>query len=501
MEFVNCKEVVLKNQYHKHVQDGSGADPYNYRLLIHKLQTGSIVTPLTKTVFQILNEKILKPTLVKNNFKIFQKMFAQSQDRLTADLNKQLKTSAITLFVPTDDAFKSSLRNDQIESLVADKSCGYKFLFHNIVYEEVCPTQLIKYGAEYSSNNQRANFIAVNENSNNFMYFNGQIVNLSKSSINTAANGMIYRLSSLNLNGVVDFLYDNVVSFKKRIPSNFLAALSSNWLDVVKTESNNSTLFFPLEEKSTVGDSKSFSENASGNNTIVTALDSLSINDYIIKPRFTLYELNDGQVLSSMSNKKFLVNVYQLENPLDFMSFIPSRNFQRKTINCASLELSDFSSCNAQLIVYKSENNQIPLLNTQTVLDFIAYHSDLSAFSSLIEMCGPECKSLFSSLGNEMSVAVQQRRRGFTLILPSNSYFNKHAGNFTKFMKNLPLLKKQLQSNIIHGTFCYNFMKSSAVVENLLNRRIQAKKIYARITEGNVYLSETGVIIHKSDLF
>jgi hypothetical protein len=496
MEFVNCKEIVYKNQYHKLVYDGSGTDTYNYRLLIHKLQTGSIITPLTKTVYQILNEKILKPTLAKNNFKIFQKLFAQSQDKLTADLNKQLKTATITLFVPTDDAFKSSLRNEQIESLIADKACAYKFLFHNIVYEEICPTQLIKYGAEYSSSSQRANFIAVNENSNNFLYFNGQIVNLSKSSINTAANGMIYRLSTLNLNGIVDFLYDSVIGFKKKFPSSFINALGPNWLDIIKTENNNSTLFFPLEEKSDTSVNGNGKDNYA--NSSIT-MDRVNIYDYLIKPRFTLYELNDGQVLTSVSNRKFIINVYQLEKPLDFMSFIPSRNFQRKTINCQQLEMSDFTACNAQLIVFKSENNLLPLLNTQTVLDFVAYHGDFSVFSSLLETCGPECKSLFSGLTN---VGLSEsRRRGFTLILPSNAYFNKHSTSYTKFMKNVPLLKRQLQANIIYGTYCYSFMKSNMVVENSLARKIQARKIYSRITEGNVYLSETGIIIHKSDLF
>jgi hypothetical protein len=501
MEFVNCKEIVFKNQYHKPVYDGSGSDSYNYRLLIHKLQASSIITPLTKTVYQILNEKILKPNLTKNNFKIFQKLFAQSQDKLTVDLNKQqLKTATITLFVPTDDAFKSSLRNEQIESLIADKACGYKFLLHNIVNEEICPTQLIKHGVEYSSSNQRANFIAVNENSNNFLYFNGQIVNLSKSSINTAANGMIYRLSTLNLNGIVDFLYDSVIGFKKKFPPSFINALSPNWLDTIKTENNNSTLFFPLEEKTTLNTEGGSSLNGHINGSVNSlVIERVNIFDYLIKPRFTLYELNDGQVLTSISNRKFIINVYQLENPLDFMSFIPSRNFQRKTINCQQLEMSDLSACNAQLIVFKSETHQLPLLNTQTVLDFIAYHSDLSVFSGLLEICGSECRRLFSGLTSMET--NEKRRRGFTLILPSNAYFNKQSTNYTKFMTNLPLLKKQLQSNIIYGTFCYGFMKSSTLVENLLNRKIQARKIYARITEANVYLSQTGIIIHKSDLF
>ena len=117
--------------------------------------------------------------------------------------------------MPTDRAFESSLRRDQIDSLLADKMCGYKLLAHNIVYEEICPNQLIKYASEYSSTAQRANFIAVNEEASSSLFFNGQIVDLTRSNVNTASDGIIYRLSSLKLNGIVDSLYDVVNVFKK----------------------------------------------------------------------------------------------------------------------------------------------------------------------------------------------------------------------------------------------------------------------------------------------
>lgn len=521
MEFVNCKEILVKNHYYQSVLDGSD---HNYRLLIHKLQTSSIITPLTKTVFQILNEKILKSTLAKNNFKIYQRLFEASRDKLTADLNNKPASffslssttssaprtslsSSINIFVPTDEAFRASLRPEQIESLVADKTCGYKFLFHNIVFEEICPTQLIKYGAEYSSPNQRANFIAVNEKNSNLLYFNGQIVNLSKSSVNTASNGMIYRLSTLNLNGVVDFLYDIVAGYKKKIPANFINALNSNWMDVIKNETNDSTLFLPIEEKSSLNDPKG-SDQSNGNASLVSTnpntvsnsqpIDRVNLFDYLIKPRYTFYDLNDGKLLTSVSNKKYLINVYQLENQLDFMSFIPSRNFQRKTINCQLLEMPDLTACNAQLIVYKSETYQIPLLNTLSVLDFISYNADFSILSRLLELCGSECKEILSNLRNN---GESVKRKGFTLILPSNAFFNRHPNSFAKLTKNATLLQRQLQSNIFYGTFCYTMLKSSMIMENLLNRRIMAKRLHPRVTEGNVYLSDTGVLIHKSDAF
>jgi uncharacterized surface protein with fasciclin (FAS1) repeats len=93
------------------------------------------------------------------------------------DLNK-MKTS-VSVFVPTDSAFKQ-LRSDQVESLWSDKSCAYKFVAQNIVNEEICPSQLIKYDDAYSSKAQKADFIAVNENGSTSLYFNGQKLNLAK---------------------------------------------------------------------------------------------------------------------------------------------------------------------------------------------------------------------------------------------------------------------------------------------------------------------------------
>ena len=121
---MNCRELINKNQYYKPINDGTD---HNYRLLIHQLQKGSLLIPLSKSVYQILNEKILKPTFSpaslnsnSNDFKIFQKLFEQSNEKLSKDL-KDVSASSIALFVPTDQAFNSSLRRDQIDSLISDK--------------------------------------------------------------------------------------------------------------------------------------------------------------------------------------------------------------------------------------------------------------------------------------------------------------------------------------------------------------------------------------------
>ena len=254
LEFVNCRELVHKNQYYKLISDG-GME-HNYRLLIHQLQKGSLLIPLGKTVYQTLNEKILKtssslssssPQNSSHNFKIFQKLFENSSEKLSKDL-KEAAVASMAFFVPTDHAFESSLRRDQIDSLLADHLCAYKLLAHNIVYEEICPHQLLKYAGEHSSSAQRANFIAVNEEASSSLFFNGQVVDLARSSVSPAADGIIYRLATLKLNGVVDSLYDVVNVFKKEFPAGFIAALNPNWLEVIKSESTNATLLMPFEK-------------------------------------------------------------------------------------------------------------------------------------------------------------------------------------------------------------------------------------------------------------
>jgi hypothetical protein len=505
---VNCRELINKNQYYKPINDGTD---HNFRLLIHQLQKGSLLIPLSKSVYQILNEKILKPTFSpaslnsnNNDFKIFQKLFDQSNEKLSKDL-KDVSASSIALFVPTDQAFNLSLRRDQIDSLISDKVCGYKFLTHNIVYEEICPNQLIKYASEYSSSLQRANFIAVNEESSSSLFFNGQIVDLSRSNVNTAADGIIYRLSTLKLNGIVDSLYDVVNGFKKEFPVSFLTSLNSNWLEIIKNASTNSTLLMPFEKDTFAIENKTSKEHHNypklKDNTNVTPIEPQNIFDYMIRWRFTFYDLNDGDILTSFSNKSYLINVYSYDKQLpDYMHFIPNRNFQRKSVNCMLLEMPDVNACGSQLIVFKSDKNVLRQLSTLSLLEYIASDKDLGTFNSLLNFCDTKCKSLLSNL-TETSMIEPTRKRGFTLMLPTNKYFSKSLQNFTKYSKDISFFLKNLQANIFYGVLCHYYLKGDVLIENLLERKFKSNKIVSKIIEPQAYISHLGLIVHKTDNF
>ena len=248
---MNCREIRTPNQYYKSVSESE----HHYRLLIHKLQPGSLLVPSTKSVYQVLCEKFLKtPSSADkssnnnnvNSFKIYAQIFAQAgNDKLARELHNS--PQPLSVFVPTDAAFRASLRADQIEALASDPACAYKLVKHNIVNEEICPSQLVKYNAEYSSYAQRANFLAVSENATSMLYFNGQLVNVATKT--SAINGVVYKLDSLKVSGVVEFLYDLVASFKKKFAADFVAALQPNWLELVRNASPNTTLFMPFEDR------------------------------------------------------------------------------------------------------------------------------------------------------------------------------------------------------------------------------------------------------------
>jgi hypothetical protein len=520
---------------------------------VHKLQKGSFLGPIVKTVYQVLNEKILKLSVddANNIYKHYQSVFARVGEQVSKELSSA--TTPITLFVPIDNAFKS-LRPDQISALVADERCAYKFITYNIVYEEVCPNQLAKYNSDYASTSQQASFVSVSENSSNtVIYFNGQIVHIPKYGISMAANGAIYRLSTIRLSGVIDFLYDVVQSFKKKIATSFLNGVGANWLDVIKSESTDTTLLLPFEEKhttpinpvssaaasATVGDALSplttavtmtaitaTANMSTTTSTLSTAIASppanltglsspngerINIYDYIIKPKYTFYQLNDGDILTSVSNKKYLINVYPFDTAIpEYLSFIPVRNFQRKTINCQQLEMSDIAACSSQLIVFKSERHSIQPLDTITVLEYIEKDSELTVFNMLINHCGKECKEIFKNLRapsqqqqqqRMQNSSLGQRRSGYTLILPVNDYFSRTINNFNKYSKNTTLLKRTIDSNIFYGTYCFPHIRSESLIENMLNRRLQSKKIHSRIIKPNQYLDINGIIVHKSGVF
>jgi hypothetical protein len=210
-------------------------------------------------------------------------------------------------------------------------------------------------------------------------------------------------------------------------------------------------------------------------------------------------------IVSSLSKRKYLITVYPFESRLnDVLSkFIPKRNLERKAINCQQLEMPDLNACNAQLIVFKSSTNRLAHLNEESLLDFIRKQADLSIFNSLIEFCGSECRSMLNATitNNNEPVSQYKRAAGYTFLLPVNDYFNKALINFQKYAKNMTLFKKTIRSNVFYGTYCSFYLKNDVLIENLLGRKVKGKRVYARMQESEVYLSEKGIVVHKTNIF
>lgn len=236
---------------------------------------------------------------------------------------------------------------------------------------------------------------------------------------------------------------------------------------------------------------------------------NVSIRDYLVRPRLTFYDLNDGDLITSLSGRRMLISVYPFEGSLSeiIMRFIPRRNLDRKAINCQQLEVPDLSACNAQLIVFKSTHNRIPDLNSISLLEFIQKEPDLSIFNSLLQFCGADCTNLLSNLSSQdSSSSSSTRRRGYsggvTILLPVNDYFSKALFNFQKFSNNISLFKSTIKANIFRGgTYCGFFMRNDVHIENMLGRKVRAKRLLTRIQTPDVFLSHTGLVAHKTNLF
>jgi hypothetical protein len=451
----------------------------------------SIIIPSSKTVYQALYDKILSPSSnKKQNFTIYQKIFVQNSQRLAHEINSvyQKQSSSINVFVPSDEAFSISLNKSQIDSLLNDQICGLKFVLYNMVFEEVCPTQLLRYRLNYSSIKQKAKFETLYENNSQTIYFNKQRVSLIRSNVHAASNGVIYRLSTLNLNGVVDFLNDIVIKHKNKLSSFFFNSLSSDWLDLVKIQSNNSTLILPVE---------------SGSSLLNNLTNKIDIRDYLIKPKYYLYELNDGDLLKSLSNRTYLINTYNYASQFQTMNrFISSRNFLKKSVNCQALESTDLNACNSNMIWFRSTLNAIPPLNNQNILDFISQNSNFHHYNRLIQKCGHQCKDILVSLSETNNIALG-KKRGYTVLIPGTEYFEKATNNFEKLSKDVNVFKQLMLSNIYYGTRCFiHFNAASNKMENLLGRKVLTKKVHERISDSNhFYLSEKGILIYKTEIF
>lgn len=494
---MNCREISVKNQYYKKIEDES---EHNYRLLIHRLQPGSLLLSNYKTIIELLKEKIIESTPSssdQSSFEIYKKILNKiGKETIMKYLSSD--RSPVNLFIPTDKAFQNSLRQDQINSLVEDKKCSLAFLHHNTIYDEICPHQIVKYNTEYYSQSQHASLVVSSDSTSNQLLFNGQIVNLTNP--NTASNGMIYKLSTVRLTGVVEFLYELVINFKKDFNNKFISSLKPTWLNIIRNNSIDSTLFIPFEVKyKTVKDNQNYTDKAKSINHLYSSNISTDISDYLIQSKYTLYQLNNGDILTSYSNKKYLINVFKLKNDIpDFMSFIPSRNFQRKSINCQQLVSPDLSACGSQLIVYKSESGFIPPLSNMSILEYISTDDELNVFSNLLDFCGNDCKNKYKELEIRGSAG---HIVGYTLLLPTNEYFSKSLNNFNKLSRNLPSFLKDIQSNIFHGTNCYFYLQMDVVVRNLLKRQVSSRRLINRIVKPQSYLAHNGILVHKTNQF
>lgn len=213
-----------------------------------------------------------------------------------------------------------------------------------------------------------------------------------------------------------------------------------------------------------------------------------------MKPRLSFYELNNGDVLTSLSGREYVINAYAFESSMSELiaRLIPRRNLERKAINCQPLEVPDLSACNAQLIVFKSELDRLPELAAESLLEYIGREADLSVFNRLVQFCGNECKSLLANL---------TAKQFTTILMPTNVYFSKALYNFQRFSSNLTLFKRTIQANVFSGAYCGFYLRHAFSIENKLGRKVKSTRILSRIAQTDVFMSKSGLIAHKVDEF
>lgn len=335
LEFVNCRRLALRDRYYKPVNfDGA----HNYRFLIHKLEDNGLLALRTETAYQVLYGQLFNQSNVhNNNLKILQKILAKSSTQLLRDLNDD--NNPVTVFLPTDAAFKY-IRQDQIDSLIADQTCGYRFFRQYVVKDEICASQLFKYEAEYTSHVQEASFITMSDKDGKKQtFFNGQQV-AKEVGAYESSNGMFYFLNTLRINNMVDFMYDMVSYLKRRTGSVYFDHLMDNWRDVLLTESIKSTLLLPIEASILSSTDLNLTEDHNAETSFNKTRTKIDIRDYLIDSHETYYKLRDGQVLTSKTKRKYLVNTFTFGLP-QFLSWVPTRNFHIKAINCQRIEIND----------------------------------------------------------------------------------------------------------------------------------------------------------------
>ena len=462
--------------------------------MFHKLEKTGYLLTHALSVQQSLITNIVnsKSEDIKQHFSIFIEIFLQTNTKFIADLDKQ--NGAITLFLPVNKAFES-LRKDQVKSLMIDPTCAHQFLTQLVLYEEVCPLEIFKHQANYSSTYQKAQFMTLLHRNENTLYFNAQKVNTSKNSVFYSSNGAIYRLNTVRLNENIRFLYDLILMLIKNSKLNiFFDQLSPKWTETLKEEGYDVTLFIPNPSKI----------NDLANIELNNEFSFFNIKDYLIKHRFTHYELIDSQVLTSLSNKNYLINVYPLADSIpDIFSFAPVRNFELKSINCIQIEVSDIKACGSQIMLLQSGNFKMPTLNSLSFWNFLMKETEYDKLFFLLYRCGPSCLNLYKNFTDKkISYSSGMLRKGYTILLPTDTYFRNNKNIYDKFYNDTSLFKKTMESNMFYGTYCQFALKDEQLmILNFLNRKVYAHKMAKRIDGSFVYLSDKGIVAYKSFSF
>ncbi|CAF0822633.1 unnamed protein product [Brachionus calyciflorus] len=464
--FVNCKEIINYNNFFKKL-----SDEHEYQLLIHKLEPGSILESKAETLFDILQLKILETT---QNFKIFKEIF----NTISPQMYKKLTSldSHKTVFIPTDRAFRNFTKNE-IESIIFDDKCSTSLISQNIIDEYICPSQYHKLNADYTISTEKLyeNFYlnqiytyfpqlkVISKNFTKILFFNNQLVHLTKSS--KAINGIVYGISDLNTYNL-NLLSKLVNQFDKKISPSFKQALNNDLITFIRDNGNNSLLLLPGLKYYFKGHS----------------IDkAISIEDYLFQPKFNLYQLKNGQILNSLSGRKYLINsVKTNRKSFELFKYLPEKYFESKFINCQEIEESQYSGCNSELAFFNSKMNYIPKLSQNSLLAYLKSDVDFYYFNS---KCGRECVKFLTNLEKESN----KSGKGYTLFLPINNF--DHQNFATK-----------LKSKVFNETLCEAILNTENFnVVNFLNETYTTTEVFRWIEKSQTYLSINGFLIHKTN--
>lgn len=460
--------MISANNYFKKLDE-----PYEYQLIIHKLEKGSLLIPQKDTIFDKLEHNIL---LTTSTFKIFKEMFKKNSDLLFSELTSLEPFK--TLLIPSDQAFKK-LTHDEIESLIIDEKCSLKLFKRNLLEENVCPNQLYKYNLDFQTSREivvenlitnqigtyKPWFKTISINNSKFLLYNNQQIRLSKYSLNL--NGIIYAINNLNTEetGLLTQMVKHVFS---KISPTFISYLNPNWMEILRKNSNNCSLM--------VSGLKFFLNNSNETNSIM-------VQDYIFKPKFNLYELNNGQVITSLNRKQYLINSIETKKKsFNLFRYLPKKYFYSKYINCQEIEESQISACNSELFFFNSRLNLIPDLNSKSLLYHLNSDNDFVYFNQMLNQCGKKCEQFLLDL----EMKSKKNSTGFTLFIPINNFTSEN-------------LIFEMKKRFFYDTLCEAMLLNESFnVKNLFKRVFKSNYLIKWIQKSQSYLSKTGILIHKT---